>query len=127
MFVPEALWRAVLAGLTLLVGALTLGPAAWPRAEAPTVTRTELPPVTAAPESGGPPTYPTTASVTPLISGRLDLNTASAEQLEALPGIGPALAGRMIAGRPYRSLADLDAVKGIGEATLRRLTPLVRW
>lgn len=126
MFLPEAGWRAALTGLTLLVGGLTLGPALWPRAEAPTVTRAELP--AAAPtETQEPPVYPTTASVTPLISGRVDLNTASSEQLEALPGIGPALAGRIIAGRPYRSLADLDAVKGIGEATLRRLTPLVRW
>lgn len=127
MLLPEAGWRAVLTSLTLLVGGLTLGPALLPRAEAPTVTRAELPAVAATSETGEPPAYPTTANVTPLISGRVNLNTASSEQLEALPGVGPALAGRIIAARPYRSLADLDAVKGVGEATLRRLSPLVRW
>lgn len=122
----DRVWLSALASGTLLVGGLTLGPVLAPRPQAPAVTRTALPPIKA-PASSEPPTYPTTASVTPLISGRVNLNTASQEQLEALPSVGPALAQKIIAGRPYRSLADLDNVKGVGEATLRELTPLVTW
>lgn len=125
MLPHDKVWAAGLAAGTLLVGGLTLGPALLPRSQAPTVTRTTLPPVQA--PSAEPPTYPTTGSVTPLISGRVNLNTATQEQLEALPKVGPALAQSIVAGRPYRSLADLDAVKGVGEATLKELTPLVTW
>ena len=122
----DRVWLAALASGTLLVGGLTLGPVLAPRPQVPAVTRTPQPP-NKAPASSEPPTYPTTASVTPLISGRVNLNTASQEQLEALPRVGPALAQKIIAGRPYRSLADLDNVKGVGEATLRELKPLVTW
>lgn len=107
---------------------LALGPLLRPTAPAPTVTRVALTPP-AQPQVTQPqaaaPEYPTTASVQPLISGRVNLNTATPEQLEALPRIGPALAARIVQARPYRSLADLDAVKGIGPSTLSALTPLV--
>ncbi len=60
----------------------------------------------------------------------LDLNTASAAALEELPGIGPALAKRILDDRRrngrYRRLADLDRVKGIGPAILARLRGRVR-
>ena len=71
----------------------------------------------------GLPVLPTTSSVKPLFSGPLNLNSATREQIEALPGVGPVLAGRILAARPYRTLADLDAVKGVGETTLKRLEP----
>ena len=117
-------WTLALALGTLAVAGLTLGPALWPRPHAPQVMRAALAPV-AAQMGTEPPTYATTASVRPLISGRLNLNTATEEQLEALPRVGPALAARLVAGRPYRSLADLDRVRGIGPAALERLAPLV--
>lgn len=116
-------WTALLAAGTLLVGGLSLQPTLFAAPHAPAVTRAALPPVQVAADPA--PVYPTTASVTPLISGRLNLNTASREQLEALPKVGPALAERILAGRPYRSLADLDRVKGVGPGTLRALGPLV--
>jgi len=58
----------------------------------------------------------------------VDVNRASATELEALPGIGPALAGRIVAARgerPFSSVDDLGRVRGIGPATLERLRPLV--
>jgi competence protein ComEA len=54
--------------------------------------------------------------------GRVNINLADASALEALPGVGPALAGRIIAWReqngPFRSVDELTAVAGIGEKTL---------
>lgn len=55
----------------------------------------------------------------------VNVNTADAAALEALPGIGPALAGRIIDFRerngPFQSLADLGAVSGIGPVLLEQL------
>lgn len=122
--ISPALPTLLLIGGLTLVGGVTLGPTLWPGAQVPVVSHVPLPSVNV-PADGSPPTYRTTRSITPLISGRLNLNTATTEQLEALPEVGPALAQRIIQHRPYRSLADLDAVKGVGEATLRVLAPLV--
>jgi competence protein ComEA len=59
----------------------------------------------------------------------VDLNTAGAEQLDALPGIGPATAAAIIADReahgPFRSVDDLGRVRGIGDAKLEQLRGLV--
>lgn len=57
------------------------------------------------------------------------VNTATVEELETLPRIGPAIAARIVAYRdengPYLSLEDLGNVNGIGPATLEQLAPLV--
>ncbi len=54
----------------------------------------------------------------------LDLNRASAEELAAVPGIGPALAARIVEDRarrgPFPSLDDLRRVRGVGPARLAR-------
>ncbi len=54
--------------------------------------------------------------------GRVNINTADAAALETLPGVGPAIAARIIAWRdengPFRSVDELTAVSGIGERTL---------
>lgn len=60
---------------------------------------------------------------------RVDIDRANAAELQALPGIGPALAARIVANRdslgPFGSLAALRRVKGIGEAKARTLDSLV--
>ena len=53
------------------------------------------------------------------------MNTATAAELETLPGIGPVIARRIVEGRPYRSVDDLDRVKGIGRKRLEEIRPPV--
>ncbi|MGQ9925851.1 MAG: helix-hairpin-helix domain-containing protein [Chloroflexaceae bacterium] len=59
----------------------------------------------------------------------LDLNRASAAELEELPGIGPILAGRIVARReeqgPFRAVEELREVTGIGEKLFAQIAPLV--
>ena len=55
----------------------------------------------------------------------IDLNNASQEQFEQLPGIGPKIAAKIIAGRPYRSVEDLLNIPGIGKKTLEKIRPCV--
>ena len=55
---------------------------------------------------------------------KLDVNTASSEQLLALPGVGQVLVGRIITARPFKSADDLRRVEGIGEKRYEQLRPL---
>lgn len=62
-------------------------------------------PKTAAPISGAP----------------VDLNTADLKALEALPGVGPATARKIIAARPFKTVDDLSKVKGLSKAKIAAL------
>jgi competence protein ComEA len=66
----------------------------------------------------------------PSLAFPLNINAASAEALQSLPGIGPALAARIVADReargPFRTPEDLLRVPGIGPKRWEQIRPLVR-
>lgn len=66
-----------------------------------------------------------------LLEARLSPNRAPAEDLELLPGIGPALAERIVRYReahgPYQRPADLLQVPGLGDRLVARITPYLRF
>jgi competence protein ComEA len=74
---------------------------------------------------GGGQTHAGTAAA----SGPLDLNRATVDELDALPGVGPATAAAIVAHReangPFASVDELEAVRGIGPAKLETIRPLV--
>ncbi|MEM7411058.1 MAG: helix-hairpin-helix domain-containing protein [Myxococcota bacterium] len=73
---------------------------------------------------GDPAGPPLRGPARALFGQGLDPNQATAGALEALPGIGPARAAAIVAGRatgPYERLADLARVPGIGPVTLERM------
>jgi len=78
--------------------------------------------------ASGAASAPPAAIASPL-RGPVDLNRATLQELDALPGIGPVLAGRIMAERArlgrFRSREDLFAVPGIGPKLFARLAPLV--
>ena len=61
--------------------------------------------------------------------GLVNINLASVQQLSTLPGIGPAIAGRIIEYREsyggFRAIEDIKQVKGIGDATFEKLKDLI--
>jgi len=54
----------------------------------------------------------------------VDLNSASAKELEALPGVGPATSKKIVANRPYKSVDELSKA-GLSAKTIEKLKPLV--
>lgn len=56
----------------------------------------------------------------------INVNTASVEQLQHIPEVGPATAKAIVAGRPYARPEDLKNVKGIGDKTFEKMKDRVR-
>jgi len=106
-------------------GAAAPPPSALPSAT-PSAPPTASPPASS---SGSPAPSPSRAAeASPseaAPSGLVDVNSATAEQLDALPGIGPAKAAAIVAYRetegPFRSKEDLLNVKGIGPSILAKI------
>ena len=63
---------------------------------------------------------PLSLEKTKSLQGLLDLNTAGKEELMSINGIGTVLSARIIAGRPYNTVDELDKVKGIGPKNLKK-------
>jgi competence protein ComEA len=59
------------------------------------------------------------------ISNKININSASAKELESLPRVGPVMAQRILSFRkdhgPFRSVDELSQIKGLGEKTLARI------
>jgi len=75
--------------------------------------------------NGEPGTKPeamaATAQMAPSSNEKLDINTSTADQLKALPGIGDAYAQKIVASRPYRTKLDLVHKKIIPQATYDKI------
>jgi competence ComEA-like helix-hairpin-helix protein len=76
-----------------------------------------------------PTTIPSTQAI-PSAQNLISINTATSEQLQSLPRIGPKLAQRILnyrkANGAFQTIADLVRVRGIGKKTLARFCPLIK-
>jgi competence protein ComEA len=62
----------------------------------------------------------------PVLEGQINLNTATSEELQLLPGVGPATAAKIIAYReryPFRSTLQIKRIKGIGPKRFEAMRP----
>jgi competence ComEA-like helix-hairpin-helix protein len=101
----------------------------WNTATASPTTSTTQPTPAAAPPPKPEPPAKKSAGKQLALAGKLNLNTASEEQLMQLPTIGPSKAERIVTWRKknggFKRVADLRRVKGFGYKTFKRLEPFL--
>lgn len=130
------LFVAAVAALGLGVRGLRVLGAGQGDSDARAALAAQIAAVDSAVTSGGRPrrprqrdAVPTATSAPSAPAGPIDVDRANAAELDRLPGIGPALAQRIIADReangPFGSVEALQRVRGIGPALAARLAPLV--
>lgn len=119
----------LLFGLGLYFGRTTGGTVLYQRPAAASSVAAEAPEAPEAPETPEAPEEPDapeeTATEPDGMASRVNLNTADAAALESLPGIGPALAQRIIdyrtANGPFQTTAEIQDVRGIGAGIYEKI------
>lgn len=118
-----------LAAVALLGGMVRAARASREGAERPEGVQAALMAQRAASDSAAANTRARRPSAPATPAGPVDVDRATAAELDALPRVGPVLAGRIIADRdsagPFGSLEELQRVRGIGPAMAARLAPHV--
>ena len=115
-----------IAPIAAVIGIVLSMGGTWSTATASPATSTTTQPTSPAPPKPEPPAKKSAGKE---LAGKLNLNTASEEQLMLLPTVGPSKAERIVTWRKknggFKRVADLRRVKGFGYKTFKRLEPFL--